>query len=68
MEEEHQQNTRSHTFTLCFLLRRKTEDAIPLLPPGEQWPVKLEHPRKRGWLSRVYRYLLFFVVGFFIML
>lgn len=68
MEEERQQNSRSHPFALFFLLRRKTEDAIPLLPPGEQLPAKVEHPRKRGRLSRVYRYLLFFVVGFFVML
>ena len=67
MEEENQQNTRSHPCALSFL-RGKAEDAIHLLSPGEQLPVKVEHPRKRGWISRVYRYLLLFVVGFFIML
>lgn len=71
MEEEHQQklqNSRNHPFALFFPLRRKTEDVIPLLSPGEQLPVEVDHSRKQGWVSRVFRYLLFFIVGFFIML
>lgn len=45
--------------------RANTEDALPLLPSGEQ---RSKHPGKRVSLPRVSRCLLYLLVGFFVML